>query len=315
MSRAKIDYKDLVSSIAYEELFMNDQERADARKPKVDDIDLTEIVPFREHPFQVREDEEMERLKESIKEYGVLVPALARPTEDGKYELVSGHRRMAACKALGMKTMPVIIRDLTDEEAVITMVDANLQREHILPSEKAFAYKMKMDAMKRSAGRPPKENVRQVGTNFRADREIAANTEDSARQIQRYIRLTNLTPELLNQVDRGSIALTTAVELSYLKPFEQEWVQEAINYEKCTPSLSQACRLKKASQSRTLVRDDVFLMMQEEKPNQRGNIKLSREELSKFFPSHYTDEQIKQTILRTLEHIRQQRSREAREER
>ena len=315
MSRAKIDYKDLVSSIAYEELFMNDQERADARKPKVDDIDLTEIVPFREHPFQVREDEEMERLKESIKEYGVLVPALARPTEDDKYELVSGHRRMAACKALGMKTMPVIIRDLTDEEAVITMVDANLQREHILPSEKAFAYKMKMDAMKRSAGRPPKENVRQVGTNFRADREIAANTEDSARQIQRYIRLTNLTPELLNQVDRGSIALTTAVELSYLKPFEQEWVQEAINYEKCTPSLSQACRLKKASQSRTLVRDDVFLMMQEEKPNQKGNIKLSREELSKFFPSHYTDEQIKQTILRTLEHIRQQRSREAREER
>ena len=313
MSRAKIDYKDLVSSIAYEELFMNDQERADARKPKVDDIDLTEIVPFREHPFQVREDEEMERLKESIKEYGVLVPALARPTEDGKYELVSGHRRMAACKALGMKTMPVIIRDLTDEEAVITMVDANLQREHILPSEKAFAYKMKYDAIKRSPGR--KENARQVGTNFRADREIAANTEDSARQIQRYIRLTNLTPKLLDQVDRGSIALTTAVELSYLKPFEQEWVQEAIDYEKCTPSLSQACRLKKASQSRTLVREGVLLMMQEEKPNQRGNIKLSREELNKFFPSHYTDEQIKQTILRTLEHIRQQRSRKAREER
>jgi len=313
MSRAKIDYKDLVSSIAYEELFMNDQERADARKPKVDDIDLTEIVPFREHPFQVREDEEMERLKESIKEYGVLVPALARPTEDGKYELVSGHRRMAACKALGMKTMPVIIRNLTDEEAVITMVDANLQREHILPSEKAFAYKMKYDAIKRAPGR--KENGDQLGHESRSIDELADSSPDSRNQIQRYIRLTNLTPKLLDQVDRGSIALTTAVELSYLKPFEQEWVQEAIDYEKCTPSLSQACRLKKASQSRTLVREGVLLMMQEEKPNQRGNIKLSREELNKFFPSHYTDEQIKQTILRTLEHIRQQRSRKAREER
>ncbi len=286
---------------AYEELFMNDQQRAENRKPKVEEVPISELFPFRDHPFKVREDEELERLKESIRESGVLVPALARPRDDGGYELISGHRRMAACKALGLETMPVIIRDLTDEEAIITMVDANLQREHILPSEKAFAYKMKYDAMKHQG------TSSQLGTKLRTDEYLAQNSPDSRNQIQRYIRLTNLIPELLNQVDKGSIALTTAVELSYLKPYEQEWVQEAIEYEECTPSLSQANRLKKSSQERVLTKENVLFMMQEEKPNQRAAIKLSRSELAKYFPKEYTDEQIKTATLKSLDDQRKER--------
>jgi len=187
----------------YEELFMNDQERADLRKPKVEEIPLEELFPFKDHPFKVREDEELERLKESIKESGVLVPALARPKADGGYELISGHRRMAACKALGLETMPVIIRELTDEESIITMVDANLQREHILPSEKAFAYKMKYEAMKRTPGR--QENGDHLGHQTKSIDELAANSPDSRNQIQRYIRLTNLIPELLQMVDETKL--------------------------------------------------------------------------------------------------------------
>ena len=285
------------------------------KEARIEKIPIARMVPFKSHPFKVQEGEELDRLKESIAKSGVLVPVLVRPAAGGDYEVISGHRRMTACKALGIDTIPAIVKDLSDEEAVIAMVDANLQREHILPSEKAFAYKMKMDAMKKTAGRPSKENACQVGTHSRTDQDMAANTDDSARQIQRYIRLTNLIPELLDLVDQGDIALNTAVALSYLKPYEQEWVHEAIEYEECTPSLSQACRLKKASQSRTLVREDVLLMMQEEKPNQRCMVKIPREELNRFFPSHYTEEQIKQAILRSLEFIRQQRSREDRDER
>jgi len=284
------------------------------KEVRIEKIPISRMVPFKSHPFKVQEGEELDRLKESIEKSGVLVPVLLRPAKNGNYEVISGHRRMTACKALGIDTIPAIVKDLSDEEAVIAMVDANLQREHILPSEKAFAYKMKMDAMKRQGQRTDLTSC-QLGTKSRTDQDMAASTDDSARQIQRYIRLTNLIPELLELVDQGDIALNTAVALSYLKPYEQEWVHEAIEYEECTPSLSQACRLKKASQSRTLVREDVLLMMQEEKPNQRCMVKIPREELNRFFPSHYTEEQIKQTILRTLEHIRQQRSREDRDER
>ena len=293
---------------AYEELFMNDQQRADNRKPKVEEVPITELFSFKEHPFKVKEDEELERLKESIRESGVLVPALARPRDGGGYELVSGHRRMAACKALGLETMPVIIRDLTDEEAIITMVDANLQREHILPSEKAFAYKMKMEALNHQGA------SRQVGEKWSVS-QISNEGKDSERQIHRYIRLTNLIPKLLDLVDKGSIALTTAVELSYLKPHEQKWVQDAIEYEECTPSLSQAGRLKKASQERTLTKEDVLFLMQEEKPNQRAAIKISRSELDRYFPKDYTDEQIKAAILKSLDDRKKQRLRENRDAR
>ena len=298
----------------YEELFMNDQQRAENKKPKVEEVPIMELFSFKDHPFKVKEDEELERLKESIRESGVLVPALARPRDGGGYELVSGHRRMAACKALGLETMPVIIRDLTDEEAIITMVDANLQREHILPSEKAFAYKMKMEALK-NRGKRTDVTSSQVATKFDAASEIGKPSGESRDQVFRYIRLTNLLPKLLDLVDKGSIALTTAVELSYLKPHEQEWVQDAIEYEECTPSLSQAGRLKKASQERTLTKEDVLFLMQEEKPNQRAAIKISRSELDKYFPKDYTDEQIKTEIMKSLDDRKKQRLRENRDAR
>ena len=281
------------------------------KEVRIEKIPISRMVPFKNHPFKVQEGEELDRLMESIEKSGVLVPVLVRPAADGNYEMISGHRRMAACKALGIKELPAVVRDLSNEEAVIAMVDANLQRDHILPSEKAFAYKMKMDAMKRQGQRTDLTSG-QVGPKLTAD--VVADNE-SGRQVKRYIRLTNLIPELLDLVDHGDIALNTAVGLSYLKPYEQRWVQEAIEYEGCTPSLSQACRLKNASKTGSLDQDDVFLMMQEEKPNQRCMVKIPREELSRFFPSHDTEEQIKQTILRTLEHIRQQRSREDRDAR
>ena len=281
------------------------------KEVRIEKIPISRMVPFKDHPFKVQEGEELDRLMESIEKSGVLVPVLVRPAADGNYEMISGHRRMAACKALGITELPAVVRNLSDEEAVIAMVDANLQRDHILPSEKAFAYKMKMDAMKRQGQRTDLTSG-QVVPKLTAD-EVADN--ESGRQVKRYIRLTNLIPELLDLVDHGDIALNTAVGLSYLKPYEQRWVQEAIEYEGCTPSLSQACRLKNASKTGSLDQEDVFLMMQEEKPNQRCMVKIPREELSRFFPSHYTEEQIKQTILRTLEHIRQQRSREDRDAR
>ena len=284
------------------------------KEVRIEKIPIARMVPFKSHPFKVQEGEELDRLKESIAKSGVLVPVLIRPTTNGDYEVISGHRRMTACKALGIDTIPAIVKELSDEEAVIAMVDANLQREHILPSEKAFAYKMKMDAMKRQGQRTDLTSS-QVATRKDAASDIGAVLGESRDSVFRYIRLTNLIPELLDLVDQGDIALNTAVALSYLKPYEQEWVHEAIEYEECTPSLSQACRLKKASQSRTLVREDVLLMMQEEKPNQRCMVKIPREELNRFFPSHYTEEQIKQAILRSLEFIRQQRSREDRDER
>ena len=284
------------------------------KEVRIEKIPISRMVPFKDHPFKVQEGEELDRLIESIEKSGVLVPVLVRPAADGNYEMISGHRRMAACKALGITELPAVVRNLSDEEAVIAMVDANLQRDHILPSEKAFAYKMKMDAMKRQGQRTDLTSC-QVGTKFRADWDMAANTEDSARQIQRFIRLTNLIPELLEYVDQGAIALNTAVGLSYLKPYEQRWVQEAIEYEGCTPSLSQACRLKNASKTGSLDQDDVFLMMQEEKPNQRCTIKISRDELLRYFPRNYTDEQMKQAILQSLEYLRRQRLREERDTR
>ncbi len=283
----------------YDELFMSTEERIDAKKQKVDELPLDELKSFKDHPFKVTEDEEMERLKESIRESGVLIPALARPAENG-YELISGHRRLAACRALGMSTMPVIVRNLTDEEAVITMVDSNLQRDHILPSEKAFAYKMKMDAMKRSPGRPSK-NASQVGTHLRTDEMLAQNSGYSRNQIQRYIRLTNLIPDILKLVDEGRIALTPAVELSYLNSHEQNALYQIMDCDEVTPSLSQAQRLRRLSEDYTLTDSGISQIMSEIKGNQKEYVRVPTDSIRKYFNRDTTVKQMEQTIVKAME--------------
>lgn len=282
----------------YDELFMSTEERLDAKKPKVDEIPLDELKPFKDHPFKVMEDEEMERLKESIRESGVLIPALARPTESG-YELISGHRRLAACRALGMSTMPVIVRNLTDEEAIITMVDSNLQREHILPSEKAYAYKMKYDALKHQG------TSSQLGTKLRTDQLLAQNSGDSRNQIQRYMRLTNLIPDILKLVDDGRIALTPAVELSYLNSHEQEVLNEIMSCDELTPSLSQAQRLRRLSEDYTLTDSGISQIMSEIKGNQKEYLKIEVEPLRRYFPPGTTAKQMQTTMIRAMEFYRQ----------
>lgn len=286
----------------YDELFMSTEERLDVKKPKVDELPLDNLKPFKNHPFKVMEDEEMERLKESIRVSGVLLPALARPAEDG-YELISGHRRLAACRALGMGTMPVIVRNLTDEEAIITMVDSNLQREHILPSEKAFAYKMKMEALK-SQGKRTDLTSYQVGTKFDAASEIGKSGNDSRIQVFRYIRLTNLIPEILKLVDEGRIALTPAVELSYLNNHEQEVLSKIMSSDELTPSLSQAQRLRRLSEDYTLTDSGISQIMSEIKGNQKEYLKIEAEPLRRYFPPSTTDEQMRTTMLRAMEFYR-----------
>ena len=279
----------------YEELFMSTEERLDAKKPKVEAIPLAALTPFRNHPFKVKEDEEMAQLMRSIADAGVLSPALARPLPDGGYELISGHRRLAACKALGMGTMPVIIRDLTDEEAVITMVDSNLQREHILPSEKAFAYKMKYDALKHQG------TSSQLGTKLRTDELLAQNSSDSRNQIQRYIRLTHLIPDILKLVDEGKIALTPAVELSYLQPSEQEMLFSVMDSDEVTPSLSQARRLRRMSEAQTLTDDAVLQLLSEVKGNQVEYVKVPVDKLRSFFRPDTSVKQMTETLVKAMD--------------
>ena len=296
----------------YEELFMSTEERLDAKKPKVEAIPLADLTPFRNHPFKVKEDEEMAQLMRSIADAGVLSPALARPLPDGGYELISGHRRLAACKALGMDTMPVIIRDLTDEEAVITMVDSNLQREHILPSEKAFAYKMKLEAMKHQGRRTSD----QLGQKFSVE-QIADDSPDSKTQIQRYIRLTNLIPEILQMVDDGKIALTPAVELSYLQPSEQETLFSIMDCDEVTPSLSQAQRLRRMSEEQRFTDSAVMQVMSEVKGNQVEYVKVPVDKLRSYFRPDTSMKQMTETIVKAMEfynrHLeRQRRNRDAR---
>ena len=302
----------------YDELFMTEQERADTRKPKVEELPLTELTPFKNHPFKVKNDAEMAELMKSIADAGVLSPALARPKEGGGYELISGHRRLAACKALGMDTMPVIVRKLTDEEAVITMVDSNLQREHILPSEKAFAYKMKMEALDRKAGRP--KNWDQVGPNFKEMRSaeiVGEKTGDSATQVKRYIRLTNLIPEILQMVDDGRIALTPAVELSYLQPSEQETLFSVMDCDEVTPSLSQAQRLRRMSEEQRFTDSAVMQLMSEVKGNQVEYVKVPVDKLRSFFRPDTSIKQMTETLVKAMDfynkHLeRQRRDRDAR---
>ena len=289
----------------YDDLFMSSEEQADRKKPKVEEIAISELRPFKDHPFRVKEDEEMEQLKKSIHESGVLVPALARPTEDG-YELISGHRRMAACAALGLETMPVIVRKLTDEEAVIAMVDSNLQREHLLPSEKAFAYKMKMEAMDRKVGRP--KNGDQVGPDYKGIRSaeiIGEQAGDSASQVKRYIRLTNLIPSILKMVDEGRIALTPAVELSYLQQFEQIALYRIMDRDDVTPSVYQAKQLRQLSQEEKLNDESIAALISEPKANQKEFVRVPCEQLRRYFPQNATPKQMQETLLRAMEFYRQ----------
>jgi ParB family chromosome partitioning protein len=286
---------------------MNDMTNDFGRNPTVENIPLAELTPFRNHPFKVKDDAEMMQLIKSIADFGVLVPALARPTENG-YELISGHRRMAACKELGLETMPVIIRDMTDKEAIIAMVDSNLQREHILPSEKAFAYKMKYDAMKHQG------TSRQLGTKSRTDEIIAEKSDDSARQIQRYIRLTNLIPELLNLMDEGKIAFSVGVELSYLNDELQYDLLDIIQRDDHTPSYSQAWHMHEQVKSGALDKSSLESIMAQEKANQRETVKISAERLRSVLPSGCDAKKAEDFIVKACEHYKKylQRQRDAR---
>lgn len=287
-----------------DDLFTTQAERDDAKLERIKNIPLDELHPFKNHPFKILNNEEMERMIESIRKFGTITPALARPLPDGGYELISGHRRLAACQVLGFETMPVIVREMSDDEAVIAMVDANLQRETILPSEKAFAYKMKLEAVKHQG-----VTSRQVGEKLLSVTQVSRDSDDSERQIQRYIRLTYLIPELLSMVDDNKIAFNPAVEISYLDREEQLTLLDAINMNDCTPSHAQSIRLKKMSQDGLLTADAIYAILSEEKPNQKEQIKLPRDELRKYFPQNYSDEQIKRDILKGLELLKRQRER------
>ena len=253
------------------------------------------LSPFEKHPFQVREDESLEELMESIRCYGVLSPLLARPKGEG-YELVSGHRRRLAAQKLGLESVPVLVREMSDDEAVILMVDSNLQREHLLPSEKAFAYKMKLDALKHQG----KATLDQVGPKW-STQEIGKESNDSMTQVKRYIRLTNLVPPLLKLVDEGRIAFSPAVELSYLTKEEQAELWDLIGQEDATPSLSQAIRMKQLSRMAKLTPEAMYAIISEEKPNQKEQIRIKTESLKKYFPSHYSAQQMEKAIIKLLE--------------
>ena len=289
----------------YDELFMAEQERADTRKPKVEELPLSELTPFKNHPFKVKNDAEMAELMKSIADAGVLSPAMARPKKGGGYELISGHRRLAACKTLGMDTMPVIIRPLSDEEAVITMVDSNLQREHILPSEKAFAYKMKLDAL-RHQGKASTQVAQKLSVEIVG--EAAGESKD---QVRRYIRLTNLIPEILQMVDDGKIALTPAVELSYLQPSEQETLFSVMDCDEVTPSLSQAQRLRRMSEEQRFTDSAVMQLMSEVKGNQVEYVKVPVDKLRSYFRPDTSMKQMTETLVKAMEfynkHLERQR--------
>lgn len=287
-----------------DDLFSTDESRAESQLEKVVTLNPAEISDFPNHPFQVRQDDDMAEMVESIKKYGVLVPALVRPKEEGGYEMVAGHRRKFAAALAGIAEIPCIVRNLTDDEATIVMVDSNLQREKILPSEKAFAYKMKLEAMKRQAGRPSKENLRPLDTNLigtRSDEQLAKNSPDSARQIQRYIRLTELIPPVLQMVDDGKIAFRPAVELSYLSKEQQKSLYNTMEREDCTPSLAQAIKMKEFGKDGKLTDEVILSIMQEEKPNQKEQFKMPKERISKYFAPGTPAQKIEDTIIKALD--------------
>ena len=264
-------------------------------------LPLNELHPFPHHPFKVQDDEQMQKTTESIRQQGVLVPGIVRPRAEGGYEIISGHRRKRACELAGLETMPVIVRNLDDDAAILVMVDTNLQRENILPSERAFAYKMKLEALRHQAGRPSKENSCQVGTNFRADESVAEGTDQSARTVQRFIRLTNLIPPLLQMVDEKKIKFNPAVELSYLTHVEQEQIITALEQAQTSPSLSQAQRLKKLSQEGKLTREAMDEIFAEVKKPPLDQSFLHNPKIRKCFPKSYSDEKVAEIILRLVE--------------
>lgn len=299
-----------ISLNSYDDIFSTEETRKDAKLEKVMDVPLSELHSFPDHPFQVRDDDSMKETMESIKEYGVLVPAIVRPRVNGGYELISGHRRKHACELAGLPTMPVIVRDLDDDAATIIMIDSNIQRENILPSERAKAYKMKLEAIRRQAGRPSKENAPQVAANFRSDDEVAKGANISGDTVRRYIRLNELSPQLQQMVDDKKIAMTPAVELSYLKPEEQTLLLETIESEQATPSLSQAQRLKKFSQDGHLNEDSMLAIMSEEKKPEKNDLTIKADKLQKYFPKSYTPQQMEQVIIRLLDGWQKKRQRE-----
>lgn len=283
-----------------DDLFATEESRADAQREKVQEIPLGELHPFRNHPFKVKDDAAMQDTVDSVREYGVLVPAIARPDPDGGYELIAGHRRHYASELAGKETMPVIVRDLDDDAATIIMVDSNLQREELLPSERAFAYKMKLEAI-RHQGKRQELTSSQVGMKLQALDIVGQQAGDSRNQVHRFIRLTELIPELLDMVDERKIAFNPAVELSYLKKEEQTLLLEAMDSEQATPSLSQAQRLKKFSQQKMLSLDVMRAVMSEEKKNDLDRVTLKNETLRKYFPKSYTPKQMEDTIIKLLE--------------
>ena len=292
MTKRKTDF----TLPSYDDIFTTQEMRDDAKLEKVQNIPLAELHPFKNHPFKILNNEEMERMIESIRKVGAITPALARPMPDGSYELISGHRRLAACQVLGFETMPVIVREMSDDEAVIAMVDANLQRETILPSEKAFAYKMKRDALNHQGVASP-----QLGEKLLTVEKVGLAASDSKNQVLRYIRLTELIPEILQMVDDGKIALTPAVELSYLTKQEQQDLLETMESEDCTPSLSQAIQLKKLSQAGELDMDKIFDILQEPKANQIDKISFRTADIRKYFPKSYDAARIQAHIIKLLE--------------
>lgn len=301
----KLEKIDLGLKEAYDELFMTDEERKENRLPKIYEIPLSQIDNFPDHPFKVKIDEDMEQLVESIKQRGIITPITLREKEDGRYEIVSGHRRKKACEIAGLETIKAEIKELDRDEAIILMVESNLQRSTILPSEKAFSYKMRLDAMKRQAGRPSKNNESPVGINLKGKQSmdiLGEETGDSRNQIHRYIRLTNLIPELLNLVDDGKIALRPAVELSYLTEKEQNNLFETISFADATPSLAQAIKMRSFSKEGKLSKEVIESIISEEKPNQKEKISFRIDKLRKHIPATVPMRQTEEYVLKALEY-------------
>lgn len=299
-----------VSLKGADDIFSTEESRQEQQREQVQQIPIGELFPFKNHPFKVLDDESMQRTVESVEQYGVLSPLIARPRPEGGYEIISGHRRQHAAQLAGLDTLPVIVRNMDDDAAVLLMVDSNLQRENILPSERAFAYKMKLDAMRRTSGRPSKENPRQVVGDFETADVIGKESGESGRQVQRFIRLTNLVPELLDMVDEKRIAFNPAVELSYLDESQQRDFLEAMNDTQNAPSLSQAQRLKKLAQEGHFSYDVAFAVMGEEKKDELDKVVIKNDTLRKYFPRSYTPKQMEDTIIKLLEQWQRKQQRQ-----
>ena len=294
-----------ISLTSYDDIFTTEESR---QTEQIQQIPIADLHPFKNHPFKVLDDEAMQRTVESVAQFGVLAPLIVRPREEGGYEIISGHRRQHAAELAGLTTLPVIVRDMDDNQAIINMVDSNLQRESILPSERAFAYKMKLEAIKNQGARSDLTSC-QVGTKFRADAVLAAGTEESARNVQRFIRLTNLIPELLDLVDQKKISFNPAVELSSLADSEQRDFLEAMQDTQNAPSLSQAQRIKKLSQEGKCSYDAIFDIMGEEKKAEQDRVTIKNDVLRKYFPKSYTPKQMEDTIIKLLEQWQKKRQR------